>query len=194
MDIHSHGGDLLYSWGDDVNQTTTPDMNFTNAAWDGKRGVDGDEYGEYINGCDQAQVKAAAEAACAAIKAVRGQPYLAYQSFFLPALGLTYPTSGASDDWSFSRYFTNQSNTKVRAFTMEFGASEGFFPTWTQMVPIIKDVDAGLVRFCLEAPADIHTPLVKVPSQRFLLRHLAPRLSARALGSVWSVGESPPRA
>jgi murein tripeptide amidase MpaA len=151
MDIHSHGGDLLYSWGDDVNQTTTPDMNFTNAVWDGKRGVDKDVYGEYINGCDQAQVKAAAEAACAAIKGVRGEPYLAYQSFFLPALGLTYPTSGASDDWSFSRYFTGSASNKVRAFTMEFGASEGFFPTWAQMVPIIKDVDAGLVRFCLEA-------------------------------------------
>jgi len=151
MDIHSHGGDLLYSWGDDVNQTTTPDMNFTNAAWDGKRGVDKDVYGEYINGCDQAQVKNVAEITCAAIKGVRGEPYLAYQSFFLPALGLTYPTSGASDDWSFSRHFTGSANKKVRAFTMEFGASEGFFPTWAQMVPIIKDVDAGLVRFCLEA-------------------------------------------
>jgi murein tripeptide amidase MpaA len=151
MDIHSYGGDFLYSWGNDVDQTSTPDMNFTNPAWDGKRGVDGDAYGEYINGCDRANVKSAAEATVAAINAVRGEAYTAYQSFFLPALGITYPTSGASDDWSFSRYFSDPSNKKVRAFTMEFNRVGTFFPSWPEMELIIKDVDSGLVKFCLIA-------------------------------------------
>jgi murein tripeptide amidase MpaA len=151
MDIHSYGGDCLYSWGDDVDQTTSPDMNFTNPAWDGKRGVDGDAYGEYINACDRANVKAAAEATVAAITGVRGETYTSYQSFFLPALGTTYPTSGASDDWSFSRYFTDPTNKKVRAFTLEFNPVWTFFPSWAEMELIIKDVDAGLVRFCLGA-------------------------------------------
>lgn len=159
MDIHSYGGDLLYSWGDDVDQTTTPDMNFTNPAWDGKRGVDGDVYGEYINTCDRANVKAAAEATVAAITGVRGEAYTAYQSFFLPALGMTYPTSGASDDWSFSRYFSDQSNKKVWAFTMEFNLGGTFFPTPAEMDLIILDIDAGLVRFCLGALPTVSLPL-----------------------------------
>ncbi len=165
IDIHSYGGDFLYSWGDDVDQTTTPDMNFTNPAWDGKRGVDGDAYGEYINACDRANVKSAAEATVAAINGVRGQAYTAYQSFFLPALGKTYPTSGASDDWSFSRYFTDQSNKKVRAFTMEFNPVWTFFPSWDEMELIILDVDAGLVKFCLGA-----LPTVSLASWRCHLR------------------------
>jgi len=165
MDIHSYGGDLLYSWGDDINQTTTPDMNFTNPAWNGKRGVEGDAYGEYIGACDQANVKTAAEATCTAITAVRGVTYTAYQSFFLPALGLTYPTSGASDDWSYSRYFSDPANKKVRAFTMEFNAAGTFFPSWAEMKLIIKDIDAGLVKFCLGA-----LPTYSLPWWRCRLR------------------------
>ena len=45
LDIHSYSGDVMWSWGDDTDQTTDPSMNFRNPAYDGKRGVEGG-YGE----------------------------------------------------------------------------------------------------------------------------------------------------
>lgn len=168
MDIHSYGGDLLYSWGDDTNQSSDPDMNFTNPAWNKKRGLPNDVYGEYINSCDLAKYSAAGKAVGAAIAGVRGESYLVGQSFFLPALGQTYPTSGASDDWSASRYYTDTSNKKVAAYTMEFNKSGTFFPTWAQMELIILDIDAGLVRFCLEAVPAVSLPLWWCALKRWL--------------------------
>jgi murein tripeptide amidase MpaA len=151
MDIHSYGGDILHSWGDDTNQTTAPDKNFTNLVWNGQRGLPGDVYGEYIGTCDLTKFAAAGNAMSAAITGVRGETYAVAQSFFLPSWGSSYPTSGASDDWAFSRYFTDSTRKKVGAYTLEFNRVKTFFPTWSDMQPIILDVDAGLVRFCLNA-------------------------------------------
>jgi murein tripeptide amidase MpaA len=151
MDIHSYGGDILHSWGDDTNQSSSVSVNFTNPAWNGQRGLPGDAYGEFINACDLASVISAGNAMSAAIAGVRGQTYAVAQSFFLPSWGSPYPTSGASDDWAFSRYFTDPTKRKVRAYTIEFNTVKTFFPTWTEMQSIILDVDAGLVRFCLGA-------------------------------------------
>jgi hypothetical protein len=148
MDIHSYGGDLLHSWGDDTNQSSDPDKNFTNSSWDGQRGLPGDAYGEYIGACDLADYRAVANATSAAIAGVRGETYAVAQSFFLPSWNAPYPTSGASDDWSFSRYFTDPRKRKVGAYTLEFNRVKTFFPTWAEMQPIILDIDAGLVRFC----------------------------------------------
>lgn len=150
MDVHSYGGDILYSWGNDIDQTTTPDMNFTNPAWDGKRGVANDQYGEFIPDADLVKAKAAATAFTAALGGVQGQSYTVAQSFFLPGWG-TYPTSGASDDWSFSRHFADPTQKKTFGYTLEFNKAGTFFPTWAEMEKIILDVDAGLVRFCLGA-------------------------------------------
>jgi murein tripeptide amidase MpaA len=151
MDIHSYGGDILHSWGDDNNQSTTPGKNFTNAAWNGQRGVAGDAYGEYIGTCDLARFKSVGNSVRTAIAGVRGQSYAVDQSFLLPSWGSPYPTSGASDDWVFSRYFTNPTKKKVGSYTVEFNTVHTFFPTWADMVPIILDIDAGLVKFCLRA-------------------------------------------
>jgi len=159
MDIHSYGGDILHSWGDDSNQTTTPDKNFTNAAWNGQRGLPGDAYGEYIGACDLANVASAGNDMGAAIAGVRGETYAVAQAFFLPSWGSTYPTSGASDDWAFSRYFANPSLKKVRSYCVEFNRVKTFFPTWADMQLIILDVDAGLVRLCLRA-----LPALSLPS------------------------------
>jgi murein tripeptide amidase MpaA len=53
VDVHSYAQDILYSWGDDQDQSTTAAMNFANPAFDGLRGVDGDAaYKEYIPGDD----------------------------------------------------------------------------------------------------------------------------------------------
>jgi murein tripeptide amidase MpaA len=151
VDIHSYGGDILHSWGDDTNQSSSPGKNFTNPAWNGQRGLPGDAYGEYIGACDLAHVVAAGNAMNAAIAGVRGETYAVAQAFFLPSWGSTYPTSGASDDWAFGRYFTDPTQRKVRAYTVEFNKVKTFFPTWAEMQLIILDVDAGLVRFCLGA-------------------------------------------
>lgn len=148
VDVHSSGGDILYSWGDDENQSVDPSRNFRNPAWNKRRGVAGDEYGEYIPASDHAIAKAAAIVMRDANIAVRGEPYVAAQSFFLPGWG-TYPTSGASDDWCFSRAFLDAGHGTIYAFTYEFNVVKTFYPTWPEMVEIIKDVDAGLLALCL---------------------------------------------
>src|SRR5262249_60672909 len=54
IDIHSYSEDILYSWGDDDDQTTNPSMNFQNAAYNRKRGISGDAtYKEYISATDK---------------------------------------------------------------------------------------------------------------------------------------------
>ena len=151
MDVHSYGGDILHSWGDDANQSTSPDKNFTNPTWNGQRGLPGDAYGEYIGACDLAKAAAAGNDMSAAIGGVRGETYAVAQSFFLPSWGSTYPTSGASDDWAASRYFSDPTKKKVSGYTIEFNRVKTFFPTWAEMQLIILDVDAGLVRLCLAA-------------------------------------------
>ena len=165
MDIHSYGGDILHSWGDDTNQTTSPGKNFTNPAWNGQRGLPGDAYEEYIGACDLAKFASVGNDTSTAIAGVRGENYAVAQSFFLPSWGSTYPTSGASDDWAFSRYFVDPTKRKVGAYTMEFNRVKTFFPTWTEMQSIILDVDAGLVKFCLRA-----VPTVSLASWWCLLK------------------------
>lgn len=91
MDIHSAAGDILYSWGDDDNQSTDSKMNFLNSAYDGKRGPVNDQvYREYIPSADATNIKNVAGKTVAAMKAVGGRSYVSMQ-----AVGL-YPTSGAS--------------------------------------------------------------------------------------------------
>jgi hypothetical protein len=99
----------VYSWGDDDDQSSTTGMNFLNSAYDGKRGPVGDSaYKEYIPSADLTNVRKVASATIAAMKAVGGRSYVSMQ-----AVGL-YPTSGASDDYAFSRYWAKSGVNKVR--------------------------------------------------------------------------------
>lgn len=145
VDVHSYGGDVLYSWGDDENQTTDNSKNFLSAAWDRRRGVEDNAYGEYIPATSLARLQAAAAVIADAIEAVRGERYATEQGFWLRPW--TYPTSGTSRDWSFSRHLTTSWKRQIHSFTIEFNTSETikFFPTWPQMELIIADVDAGLL-------------------------------------------------
>ncbi|KAF1845474.1 Zn-dependent exopeptidase [Cucurbitaria berberidis CBS 394.84] len=146
MDIHSAAGDLLYSWGDDDDQSTSTAMNFLNAAYDGKRGVVNDQvYREYIPSADAANVKNVAGKTVAAMKAVGGRSYNAMQ-----AVGL-YPTSGATDDYAFSRFWAKSGVNKVYGFTMEFGYSTNFYPTLTEFNQNILDTNAGFMDWALAA-------------------------------------------
>jgi murein tripeptide amidase MpaA len=144
VDVHSYGELVLYSWGDDENQVDAPDQNFLNPAFDGKRGVVGDSvYREFIPSGDQAAVRQLAEGMNAALAAVRGGSYSVEQ-----AVGL-YPTSGASDDYSFSRHRADPDRRKVYAFTVEFG--QQFVPPYAEMRGVMADVAAALTELCRRA-------------------------------------------
>ncbi len=81
IDIHSYGGNILHPWGDDANQSMTASNNFTNPAWNGKRGLDGDAYAEYIMAGDLTAIQTAGSAMKAAIAGVRGESCNVAQSF-----------------------------------------------------------------------------------------------------------------
>jgi hypothetical protein len=150
MDIHSWRQRVLHVWGDDENQSTDPSMSFLNPVWDGKRGLDDGIYREYIPPEDHFAVRNLAARVRDAINAVRGGGYAAIQSIALNVSGDDwFPTSGASDDYAYSRHLVDRTTTKIYGFTLEFGTE--FHPPWAEMEPIILDVNAGMVEFCLAA-------------------------------------------
>lgn len=149
MDIHSALGDILFSWGDDADQSNDPSQNFRNPGYDGLRGiVPADDYREWIDEGEWSRVFGIARRATAAMAAVGGRSYGP-----LPAANL-YPTSGASDDYAFSRFQVNPAVNKCYGFTMEFGPPYHFYPTLVEFQQNVIDVGAGLMEFCLAA-ADI---------------------------------------
>jgi len=143
IDIHSYDNDLLYPWGDADDQTTDPSKNFQNPAYDGLRGVPGSTiYGEYIPQPDLDWFTATGNAVEAAIQAVRGTGYTVKQSIKL------YPTSGTSQDYSYSRHFVDGAQSSVFTYTLETGIE--FQPLYSEALNIIAEVSSGLVQFCLE--------------------------------------------
>ena len=136
---------MLYPWGDDHNQTSDPSMSFMNPAWDGKRGIRGDVYRDYIPPGRLVELQTAAAVVRDGIWAVRGQSYVSKQGFDL------YPTSGTSEDWAFAREFEVPARGKLTGMVIEFNKNIDFFPTWPEMVDLIADVDAGLIALCKHA-------------------------------------------
>ncbi|MFF4158601.1 M14 family metallopeptidase [Streptomyces sp. NPDC001678] len=146
VDVHSYSQDMLYAWGDDEDQSDDDSMTFRNPDYDGSRGLAGDTgYREYIPKEDLDSATALARSFSGALHDVRGTEYTPKSSFDL------YPTCGTSDDYAFSRYFTDDKKEKILAYTIEWGTE--FQPQWAEMEKIIKDVSAGLLQFCLSAAA-----------------------------------------
>jgi murein tripeptide amidase MpaA len=146
IDIHSHVPAVFHVWGSDEPQTTDPGMSFKNPAFDGARGRPGDTaYREFIPETDLASVKAIATTVAKAVRDVRGEEYAVSPSFEL------YPTSGASDDYAYSRHMMDASKPKVLGFTIECGR-ETFQPAWPEAENIIRDMSAGLIVFLLLVP------------------------------------------
>jgi murein tripeptide amidase MpaA len=144
MDVHSAIPAILHSWGSDESQTSQPEQTFSNTAFDRVRGRANDTaYREFISETDLALVVNMSQQMNAAIKAVRADDYGVEQAFGL------YPTSGASDDYAFSRTFADPSKTKVYGFTIECGHS--FQPPWSEAEQVIREVSAGLIEFSLAA-------------------------------------------
>jgi carboxypeptidase T len=149
VDLHSYSEDILYSWGDDQDQSRNPQMNFLNAAFDGKRGVAGDSaYKEYIPAADKAAAVNLATQMRSAILAVRGRAYSVMQSMSL------YPTAGSSDDFAYSRHAADPTKPKVLSYTLEWGSPDNetpFHPPYAEMQHIIQEITAALLQFCLSA-------------------------------------------
>ncbi|KAF1972071.1 Zn-dependent exopeptidase [Bimuria novae-zelandiae CBS 107.79] len=146
IDVHSAAGTLLYSWGDDINQSYDPKQNLFNPAYDGKRGVVEDTvYREYIVEKDWYNIELNANLTTDAMMAVGGSTYVPQQ-----AVGL-YPTSGASDDWASSRWYGNKTLNKVHGYTLEFGYPTNFYPTADEYIQNILDTNAGFMEFVLTA-------------------------------------------
>ncbi|MGE7436451.1 M14 family metallopeptidase [Kitasatospora sp. NPDC001175] len=143
VDVHSYSEDMLYVWGDDQDQSTDQTMTFRNPAFDGQRGLAADRYGEFIAKDDFDTSVLLAQRFCQGLQGVRGTAYTPKAGYDL------YPTSGTSDDYAYSRHLVDPSKGKVFAYTIEWGTE--FQPPWSEMSEIIKEVDAGLVRFCLAA-------------------------------------------
>jgi carboxypeptidase T len=141
VDIHSYSELILYPWGDDNNQTTDPNMNFSNAAFNGLRGVRDDTvYREFIRKLDLDFFVKTADKMREATAAVRGRFYRAEQGVLL------YPYSATSSDWAYSRNYVNASLRKVFAFAYE--TAREFQPPMAEAQNVMAEVSAGLLHFC----------------------------------------------
>lgn len=144
VDVHSAVPVILHSWGSDQNQSAHTAQTFLNSAFDQVRGRKDDAaYGEYISQDDLDVVTSLSRQMDKAISEVHGIGYGVEQAYGL------YPTSGASDDYAFSRHFADAGKSKVYGFTIECGRS--FQPTWDDAEDVIREVCAGLIAFCLAA-------------------------------------------
>lgn len=147
IDVHSYSELLLYPWGDDDNQTRTPDQNYRNSAWDGLRGILGSGYAEYITADDQDHFRDIGARVRSAIAAVRGRTYTIQESSDL------YPTSGVSADYAYGRYFSLRA-TKVWGWVFETntaapGWQYGFQPPYSDALAVMDEVSSGLIQFLL---------------------------------------------
>jgi murein tripeptide amidase MpaA len=140
VDLHSSGELILHAWGSDEPQSVDSTQSFLNSAFDDVRGVGGDSaYREWVPPDDFTEMTGLATAMHSSLQAVRGKNY-----FVGPAFGL-YATSGANDDYAYSRHFVDASKGKVVAFTVEWG--EEFQPPWSEMELIVSDMSAALLGF-----------------------------------------------
>jgi murein tripeptide amidase MpaA len=145
IDVHSYVPAIYHTWGFDENQTSDPSMSFLNSAFDGQRGRAGDTYREYILPEDlEAAMKLGSEMNDA-IAAASEVAYELGQSFSL------YPTSGASDDYAYSRRFVRPGSNPILGFTIECGRA--FQPPWAEAEDVIREVCAGIIAFYLTAIA-----------------------------------------
>jgi carboxypeptidase T len=140
VDVHSYSQYIMYSWGDDENQTTNASMNFTNPTYDGLRGILGDSYKEYITSRDKNWATFVANSVRDTISAVSGTVYQVKQSVNL------YPTSGTSNDYSFGRHYADAAKNRVFGFAIETGTV--FQPLPADAQKIITEVTAGMIQFC----------------------------------------------
>ncbi|KEY69555.1 hypothetical protein S7711_09269 [Stachybotrys chartarum IBT 7711] len=160
LDLHSYSADILYAWGDDDVQTTDVRQTFTNASYDGDRGILGaadvnTTYREYIAPADLASQRALSLQMSRTMSAAGDLPYAYMQSVSL------YPTSGGSTDYTMSRYYRTIADpscgvNRVHGLTIEFGVASAstacpFYPNDEQYHNSVRQVSAGLMELLLNA-------------------------------------------
>ena len=167
-DVHAYGRDILYPWGIETDQSTVPAQSFENRAKDGQRdGNQASAYAEYVPAGQLAALQAMAKRMCDFIytKAGGADPAAQARSVYKPAeSAVLYPTkvtTGAFDDYCFSRWFTQATaGTPIRpvmAFTIEAGGDPklgadhdegGFAPDYVKHYPKIeREIHAALWGF-----------------------------------------------
>lgn len=152
VDIHSYSELILYSWGDDDNQSVDPGQNYHNPEYDGERGqLDDMRYREFISPVDEIIAVGLAQRMNNALSAVRGGPGYRVQE----SSGL-YPTTATSSDYAFSRRRDGTSKPKIQGWTIEFGKE--FIPPFSEMQNIIKEVGAAMTELCWCASFDTMQP------------------------------------
>jgi carboxypeptidase T len=155
-DVHSFSELILYPWGDDDNQSATPEQNFHNPAFDRKRGLlaqnghpDARRYGEYLDPTHRQHLIEIGTRMRNAVDSVNGRRYTLQQGAQL------YGTSGTSDDWAFARHIVDPARPVIYPYTIEFGrerpndVAASFHPPYADMEKIIDEVVAGLLEMCL---------------------------------------------
>jgi murein tripeptide amidase MpaA len=148
VDVHSYSELVLYPWGDDQNQTTDPNQNFQNPAFDGQRGTPGNNYKEYIPAADQQAHQAMGARIRNGIAAVRGRNYTLQQSIDL------YPTTGTWHDYAYARKFVETGRRRILGFTVE--TAREFQPNDAEKAQVISETQAGLMECLFQTlcPAD----------------------------------------
>lgn len=142
IDIHCYGQKIMYIWGDDEIQESTPEHNFANSSYDGQRGLSGDSYSEFMFETDHSRIVNIANRMHNALFAVRGKSYSVGQIF-----NMVGAASGSSACYMFSRHFVDSLNRKIFGYGIEFGTS--FQPIPSEMSNIMDDIDSALTEFCL---------------------------------------------
>ena len=143
IDVHGAVPAVFYNWGLDEPQSDDPAQTFLNPSFDGHRGVAGDAaYREFIDPADAGELRRMSDLMANEIAKVRGDVYDVSPSFSL------YATSGASDDYAYSRHRANPALPKVLGFTIECG--HDFQPEWSEAEAVIREVSAALARLAVD--------------------------------------------
>jgi murein tripeptide amidase MpaA len=148
IDVHGAVPAVFYNWGLDEPQSADEAQSFLNPSFDGQRGIAGDgAYREFIEAADAAELRRLSDLMAAEIAKVRDDAYEVSPSFSL------YATSGASDDYAYSRHRADPALPKVLGFTIECG--HDFQPEWSEAEAVIKEVSAALARFAAEVSVPV---------------------------------------
>lgn len=176
VDVHSYSELVLYPWGDDQNQTTDPNQNFQNPAFDGQRGTPGNNYKEYIPSADLSAHQAMGNRIRNGIAAVRGRNYTVEQSIDL------YPTTGTWHDYAYSRKFVETGRRRILGFTLETALQ--FQPGDAEKAEVISETQAGLMECLFQTLCPAESVQVMSASQTFALQALRDFRDQRMLASA----------
>jgi murein tripeptide amidase MpaA len=162
VDVHSYSELVLYPWGDDQNQTTDPNQNFQNPAFDGQRGTPGNNYKEFIPPADLSAHQSMSNRIRNGIAAVRGRNYTVQQSIDL------YPTTGTWHDYAYARKFVETGRRRILGITLE--TARQFQPGDAEKAAVVSETQAGLMECLFQTLCPAETVQAMSASHTFALQ------------------------